>query len=115
MYISVLLKDSLETDIRLNYITEKTRVSSDEYTDAFKKANDCLDGLQIIANYNISKQQSSEDEKRRYSKREIYVQKGHLTAAQLAEELVIYKNLLYSGDITQEEFEQQKKKLLYML
>lgn len=115
MYISVTLKDALESDIRLDFISEKTKVSSDEYKHALKDARDCLDGLQVIANYNASKRQEAIDEKKRSSKREVFIQNKHLTAAELADELHILKTLLYNDDITQEEFNRKKKQLLDMM
>lgn len=50
-----------------------------------------------------------------HSKKEVFIQNKHLTASEFAEELTIYKTLLYNGDITQEEYDAKKKMLLDMM
>lgn len=115
MYIGIALKDASQKDLRLKFITEKTRISSDEYSKALRSAKECLDGLKIIADYNMTKQRSSEENQGQYSKKEVFIQNGHLSAEEFERELTIYKRLLYSNDISQEEFDQKKKKLLDMM
>ena len=115
MYISITLKDSLVSDVRLQYITEKTRVASDEYSDALKRAQSCIEGLTIIADYNEAQRKAAstnnKEQKSRKSK-DVFIQNKHFTASELADELTILKNLLYSGDLTEEEYNQKKQQLL---
>ena len=115
MYVNINLKGTFETNVRIDYIREKTRTSSSEYKTALKRANELIDGLSIIVAENSAKQQAIAETKRQYSKREVTIQNKHLTAEEFSNELTIYKTLLANGDITVEEFEQKKKKLLDMM
>jgi len=121
MYISITLQSMVETIVRVDFIKEKTRISSTEYKAALKRANELIEGLQFIITQNAAKKRARDEEKKQNSKREMLVKKevtvhsGHLTAKEFAEELEIYKNLLFSGDITQDEYEQKKKQLLDMM
>lgn len=121
MYITITVRKIVEYSIRIDYIREKTRISSTEYRAAVKRANDLLEGLQFIAAQNMLKHQTNEEEKKQNSererlvKKEVTVKSGHLTAKEFAEELEIYKNLLYNNDITEEEYEKKKKQLLDMM
>ena len=117
MGISITLKDTPISDVYLHFITEKTKTSSSQYTEALKNARACLEALQIIKEENDKQRQSHLQTMRaRDSKsgnmQNIFVQDKHFTAKQMAEELDIYKALLYNGDITQEEYDQKRKQLL---
>ncbi len=124
LYITIKLKDSLVSNVQLNYITEKTKVSSDEYKSAHKQAQSCLEGLNIITEHNIAVQKEAAEKARREkeaaekarqqanAKKDVFIQDKHFTASELANELSILQNLQFSGLLTQEEFEQKKKQLL---
>lgn len=116
MYISVSLNSILGSNVRLDFINGETRTSSPEYTEAKKHADDCMCGFQMIADYNTrALRAASTTVNSQYSKREVFIQGKHLTASEFADEIEIYKALLYNGDITQEEFNAKKKKLLDMM
>ena len=117
MYINVTLKDAFRTDVRLTFINEKTRISSKDYTEALKKANECIDALEVIANYNTEKHHCETKGDIQVNvqtnvNNTVAMQEQHMSAAQVAEELKVYKELLEAGLLTQEEFEQKKKQLL---
>lgn len=112
MYIEVTLRNSLISEIFIDFITEKVKVTSQEYKDAARKADDFLDGLRSISVYQRAKYDAIKKEEKQKKKETVFVQDKHFTAEQLADELMVYKTLLYSGDITQEEYEMKKKHLL---
>lgn len=115
MSIHISFKDFPLTDLHLNFITEKTKTSSAAYKQALNKAMSCLEGLRHIEKENKSYQLKKNSETHSSKSEEfknVFIQDTHFTAKQLAEELDIYKALLYNGDITEEEYDQKKKHLL---
>ena len=113
MSINIVLKNTLDSDNNLYFITEKTKTASDSYKSAFRKAQKCIQGLQLIIEHNTPPKKSNPETQR--TEKTIHLQNGHFTAEQLADELMIYKTLLYSGDITQEEYNEKKKQLLSLM
>lgn len=115
MNISITLKDTINSDVCLHFITEKTRISSEEYINAYEEAQRCLEGLQVISQQvKKSKDERQSSQKHQLTK-SVFIQKEHMSAEEIANELMIYQNLLHSGVLTQEEFDLKKKQLLSLM
>lgn len=116
MYINIVLQGALKGNVRLKFISEKTRVSSQEYAVALKEAQDCLEALRLITEQNEQQKKPKEVEaSRREEKKTVFVQKEHLTASDIEKELETYQRMLRCDLITQEEYDQKKKQLLSMM
>lgn len=116
MNISLILNNPIKPNYRINFISSKVNTSSQEYKRAYRKANECLETLKIIEQYNIQSRQArathKPDVKRVCEDKTLFIQEGHFTATKIEEELTVYRRMLASDVITEEEYEQKKKQLL---
>ena len=108
MYIDIYLKGTLRNKINLTFITEKTRTNSPEYLTAVRRANETMEGLRIIDAYNSDALAKALDSPRI----KVVTREKQLSASEAAEELMVYKQLFYSGDMTQEEYDQKRREVL---
>lgn len=115
MYINIIVQGPLKKGIKLDFITTKTRLSSDEYSNASRKAQECLEALRLITNQNMPEKPESSKAHHIDEKKTLFIQKEHLTAAEIEKELETYQRMLYSSLISQEEYDQKKKQLLSMM
>lgn len=117
MYISITLKDSPLTDVRLTFINEKTRVTSSTYTDALMKANEIIDALKIIDDDNRNEKNSStfgNVNMQTINNNIVMEKEQHIDASRIAEEIKVYRTLMEQGILTEEEYERKKQQLLSM-
>jgi len=115
MDIKITFQDFPMSSLTLQFITEKTKTSSPNYKKALNQAKSCLEGLRHIVELKSSPSPKNNDGAPAHNSVEsknVFIQDKHFTAKELAEELDIYKALLYNGEITQEEYDQKKKYLL---
>lgn len=97
MKIKLTLKNTYRDNININLITTDTKKSSIIYKASQTNAQNCISALQIITD--INNQTSNQ-------KSDVSIPTSD------ADEILKFKQLLDSGIISQEEFEQKKKQLL---
>lgn len=114
MHINITLNNPIKSAIRIDFISQKTGRDSEEYSKAVHSATQCIEALESIQQY-LQEANASQEKAHPAPQQTVFVQDGHVTAAQIEEELQVYRRLLYSDIITQDEFDQKKKQLLSMM
>lgn len=134
MYITIKLDDVMQPSEKLSFISEKTRIKSDDYVSAAQEADSCMEALEIIRRNNVEQKRIEEkrqqherelrdaEERRRQqvepatsSHRTVYVQNGHMSADQINRELTAYRAMMASGLITEAEYNEKKRQLLSLM
>lgn len=103
LQIRITVNDPIQPAVFLNFITMKTKKSDWMYTNSYKIAQYCLSLLKFVHNQvekiDVVQQAESGENSVNIS---------------IADEILKFKNLLDSGIITEEEFLEQKQRLLKM-
>lgn len=115
--ICITLKNCSTSTVYIPFITSETKINSEYYRRKKKEAQECLSVLAIIADQNATAQQEqivAAQEAQNKLAKQAYAATTQQETVSVADEIAKFKKLLDAGVLTQEEFNEQKKRLLGM-